>query len=171
MATNGTISLVVEVGFLENRDKANNMLSERAKEVTCHEWRELGFYYDSDEEKKKWRVIGAKKGLHRFSELLRQYAKNKGNREISEHENFGPYSYLEIGTWNEPEITEHWIAGPLESLMMLAETIDEAVIKHEIGQSFSLRQAFSPSSPYDLELEIRSENFDPVSEDPNFSNS
>ncbi|MUV15498.1 hypothetical protein [Noviluteimonas gilva] len=144
------------------------MLSDRAKVETRREWQELGFYYDRDDEIKSWRIVGAKSGLSKFADLIRRYAADERNQGVSEHEHFGPYSYLEIGTWDVPEITEHWIAGPLDRLRMLASTIDGLLATQRIGQRASLRSSFSPASPYDLEIDVRSEDFDPASEDPNF---
>lgn len=144
------------------------MLSERAKEVTRREWRELGFFYDRDDQEKKWKVIGARAGLRKFASLVRQYASDLRNEAISEHEHYGPYMYLEVGTWDVPQITDHWIAGPLDKLLALASTIEETIANQAVGERISLRPLFAPNSPYDLELEMRPKDFDPVSEDPNF---
>ena len=144
-----------------------SVLSEQAKVVARREWLDLGFYYIRDDENTKWRIIGSKDGLRKFAGILRRYASNDAYDFVSAHENFGPYSYLEIGTWDRAEITKHWIAGPQESLNSLASKIDELAADLAIDETLSLKEIFSPSSIYDLELEMRTDNFDPAAEDPN----
>lgn len=143
------------------------MLSDRAKEVTSREWRELGFFYDRDDQERKWRIVGAKAGLQKFAALVQRYASNEKNQAISEHEHFGPYSYLEVGTWDVPQITNHWIAGSLDQLHGLASAIKGVIENQSVGECISVRALFAPGSPYDLILEMRPDNFDPASEDPN----
>ncbi len=46
-----------------------------------------------------------------------EYASDPGNDYQSEHEHYGPYSYLEIMTWPEPSFDDHAIRGPLPDLM------------------------------------------------------
>jgi len=73
--------------------------------------------------------------------------------------------YLDIGTWSEPEITAHWIAGPLIAWESLAQLIEHTIPELALGGLAPLREAFSPRSPYDLVLELRGELFDPARED------
>ncbi len=73
--------------------------------------------------------------------------------------------YLEIGTWAEPEITDHWIAGPLPNLASLASLVESGVRELEVGATLSLRSAYAARSPYDLVLELRADDFDPAEED------
>ncbi len=76
------------------------MSDQRAKvdDATRREWRELGFFYDYDEKQACWRLVGAQAGLLKFCELLRQYADNPKNDKLSEHDHYGPYSYLKVMT-------------------------------------------------------------------------
>jgi len=142
------------------------MSSERVNEMARREWMDLGFYYDRDDSEKVWRILGTKVGLLKFCNLISTYAANSENDVISHHENFGPYSYLEIGTWNVPEITEHWIAGPLKQLMALASDIGVLVPNSVVGQKLLFRHKFSPQSSYELLLEIKDDDFSPITEDP-----
>lgn len=59
-------------------------------------WRELGFYYDFDERisVNQWRFYGSKNGLQNFVRLLDDYTNDPRNDSLSEHNHFGPYSYL-----------------------------------------------------------------------------
>lgn len=141
------------------------MASEAANKATRREWRELGFFYDRDDEAKAWRIIGNAAGLKAFAEAVQAYATDPKPDALSEHEHFGPYMYLEIGTWREPEITHHWIAGPRAALGALALEIERTIPELPIGGAVSLRQVFAPSAAYDLILERRAEPFDPAEED------
>jgi hypothetical protein len=84
---------------------------------------------------------------------------------MSEHVHLGPYMYLELGSWPEPQITDHWIAGPLPALRDLAHVVRSKVASAAVGAAFSVRDAFAPGSPYDLVLELRADGFDPAKED------
>lgn len=139
---------------------------QRLNEATRAEWRNLGFFYDREDTSRTWRIVGSVTGIRKFAREVREYALNPRNETLSEHQHFGPYMYLEIGTALRPEITDHWIAGPLQSLADLATLIDQAAERAQIGDSISLRQAFAPESTYDLVIEVRHEAFDPAREDP-----
>ena len=141
------------------------MASEASNRATQREWRELGFFYDRDDQAKAWRIVGTAAGLKAFAQLIHAYASDPKHDTLSEHEHFGPYMYLEIGTWSEPEITNHWIAGPRTALAALALEIESTVSTLPIGTVASVRQVFAPSSAYDLVLECRAEPFDPARED------
>lgn len=143
------------------------MPSNREEETTRAEWRNLGFFYDRDDASKIWRIVGSAAGLRKFADEIREYAQNPKNEATSAHRHFGPYMYLEIGTSHRPEITEHWIAGPLQSLAELATLVEEAATGAKVGDSVSLRHAFAPESDYDLAIELRRQGFDPSGEDPN----
>ena len=138
------------------------MPSEAVNESTRREWRELGFFYERDDAAKLWRIVGSAEGLRKFAKLLAAYASESKHAALSEHAHFGPYMYLEIGTWHEPEITDHWIAGPLSDLTSLAQYVQRSITSLRIGGSTSVRSAFAPESPYDLLLELRGEPFDPA---------
>ena len=141
------------------------MPSEKVNEATRAEWRELGFFYDRDDAEKRWRLVGSKTGLGRFANALSEFASDPRNAQKSEHVHFGPYMYLEIGSWPEPEITEHWIAGPLSALNRLSAEIRTRLTMANENEVLELRQSFSPKSPYELSLEVRGEQFDPARED------
>lgn len=141
------------------------MASAQINEVTQREWRELGFFYERDDEIREWRLQGSKAGLRRFSAAMRAYAADPRNDLMSEHEHFGPYKYLELGTCELSEITEHWIAGPLTAINKLADVVDVRLDAASIGDVIYLRTAFAPSSPYEFALEVRDAAFDPAKAD------
>jgi hypothetical protein len=140
--------------------------SETIDEATRREWRELGFFYDLDDEARAWRLVGSKAGLARFAAAIATFASDPRNSGPSEHEHLGPYMYLELGSWPKPEITDHWIAGPLAELHELSARISASLKVAKENEVLSFRDLYAPGSPYDLLLEVRSDEFDPAKEDP-----
>ena len=96
---------------------------------------------------------------------MRAYASDPRSREISEHVHLGPYLYLEIGTWHEPLLDKHWIAGPLPDLLRLAALVQDLTAAAEDGDIIRLREVYAPASPYDLVLDVRDATFDPAGAD------
>ncbi|WP_426112779.1 hypothetical protein [Massilia sp. PWRC2] len=141
------------------------MPSTTINEMTQREWRELGFFYDRDDDAKEWRLIGSKEGLQRFAHAMQKYVAKPGNDLISEHEHFGPYGYLEVGTWTTSEITDHWIAGSLGEIQRLALTVISRLNAVSVGDCIYLRAEFAPLSPYDLVLKVRDDLYDPAKAD------
>lgn len=141
------------------------MLSNEIHQMTQREWRELGFFYDRDDDIKEWRLQGSRAGLRKFATALRDYAAHPGHAALSEHKHLGPYCYLEIGTWSSPEITDHWIAGPLQDLQKLADSIDTHLISASAGDRICLRTLFAPSSSHELVLQVQDDDFDPAAAD------
>lgn len=141
------------------------MPSTEINEMTQREWRELGFFYDRDDEAKEWRLIGSKAGLRYFAHAIQKYAAQPCHELISEHQHFGPYGYLEIGTWTTSEITDHWIAGPLVEIQRLALAVIARLDTASLGDCLYLRREFAPLSPYDLVLEVREDSYDPAQAD------
>lgn len=93
-----------------------DMLRSEINEMTQREWREFGFFYDSDDDAKEWRLVGTKAGLRQFAHAMQKYAAKPSNDLISAHEHFGAYSYLALGTWATSEISDHWLAGSLKDI-------------------------------------------------------
>jgi hypothetical protein len=141
------------------------MPSEEVNEATRREWRELGFFYDRNDETKEWLIRGSRQGLLAFAKILEDYSRNPNRRTLSEHDHLGPYMYLEIGTWNSRVIDDHWIAGTQEDLAALAVLIREHLAKAQSGNLIQLREAYAPVSLYELVLEICGDDFDPAKAD------
>lgn len=130
------------------------------------EWRELGFFYDRDDQAKVWRLTGSRAGLLRFRDSLLEYTVDPVNSTQSEHEHYGPYMYLKVMTWPEAGFDGHAIRGRLADLARLAHIIEAKIAAAQPGSSISIRDEFSSTSPYALVLEIREDTFDPASADP-----
>ena len=141
------------------------MASEATDKATKQEWRELGFFYDRDDENRIWKLIGSRAGLLRFRDELLLYVANPKNALKSEHEHYGPYSYLEIMTWPEAGFDDHAIRGPLEDLTRLAKLIEAKVDTMCPGSTLQIREEFAAHSPYALLLEMRQDLFDPATAD------
>ena len=138
------------------------MPSSAVNEATRREWRKLGFYYERDDATRTWRLLGTRQGLLGFAALLKEYAGDENKRQMTEHEHFGPYWYLEVGTWSEPEITEHWIAGPLDAIAALADRVEGELSTAKCPAVLKFRDVYAPSSPYEFQIELQPDTFDPA---------
>ena len=130
------------------------------------EWRELGFFYDSDDQTKEWRLVGSRAGLLRFRDRLLGYASNPKNETVSEHEHYWPYGYLEVMTWPQAGMDSHAIRGTLTDLRRLATLIERAAASAQSGSVVRIREEYAVDGDYALVLEFRDDDFDPASADP-----
>ena len=142
------------------------MSPETLNEKLRSEWRELGFYYESDDQAKEWHLIGSRTGLLHFRDLLLRYVADPRNEMKSEHEHYGPYSYLEIMTWPEPGFDGHSIHGSLQDLRRLASIVEEKISGAQPGTTIRIADEYAEVSNYALILFVREDTFDPASADP-----
>jgi hypothetical protein len=142
------------------------MPSPQVNARTRTEWRDLGFFYDRDDVSRRWKLVGSKAGLGRFSELLLKYVADPRNARVSEHEHYGPYQYLKVMTWTEAMLDGHAISGTLEDLSRLSSIIDARLASGTTGQSLRVGSEYAPNSEYDLEIQIAADGFDPAAADP-----
>ncbi len=140
----------------------NAELDEQLRE----EWRDLGFFYDVDRAKKEWLLVGSRAGLLRFAERLRRYVEEAGRTAVSEHEHFWPYGYLEVMTSTKAGMDDHSIHGTIADLGRLADIIDRSIALVGPGSQVRLREEYAADSEYSLVLDVRVDDFDPVSADP-----
>ena len=141
------------------------MPSDATNRATRREWRELGLFYDRNDETRIWRLTGSRAGLLRFRDALLSYVANPRNVSNSEHEHYGPYSYLEIMTWPEAGFDGHAIRGPLEDLSRLARIVESKLKTSAPNSLIELREEFARGSPYTLVLDLREDGFDPSAAD------
>jgi len=139
--------------------------SEATDEATRREWRELGFYYEKDDQAKHWRFVGSRAGLMRFREALLAYVADERNRLDSEHEHYGPYMYLEVMTWPEAGIDGHSIHGTTDDLRRLAGLVKRALESTQPGDRFVIGPEYSPKGEYSMHFEVMEDGFDPVAAD------
>jgi hypothetical protein len=140
--------------------------SDATNRATKREWRELGFFYDRDDNTKVWRLIGSRAGLLRFRDALLSYVADPRNQMKSEHEHYGPYAYLEVMTWPEAGFDDHAIRGMLTDFTPLAKLVESKLAAARPGSSVLIREEFAPDSPYALVLDLREDGFDPATADP-----
>lgn len=141
-------------------------MDERLRESTRAEWRDLGFFYDRDDQSREWLIVGSRAGLRRFAAILRAYAADPTNAMTSEHEHYAPYMHLELMTWTEPGIDGHAIFGSLNELKRLASLVEARAARLRPGMSVRIREEYAQTSPYALVLQMREDSFDPASADP-----
>jgi hypothetical protein len=141
------------------------MPSDATNEMTKQEWRELGFFYDCDDQARVWTLTGSRTGLLRFRDALLSYVADPRRAQKSEHEHYGPYMYLVVTTWPEAGIDGHSIFGPLADLARLAKLVEAKLATAQPGSSFIIREEFAADSAYALALELQEEGFDPATAD------
>lgn len=141
-------------------ETAHRLVQER--QCLWQEWHDLGFHCFCDQAAQQWQLTGTHKGLLRFSDLLRTYAANPAKKVVGEHEHYDPHFCLEIGTWSEPQITDHWIAGRPEDLARLASIVESQLRSASPGDSILLREAYAPGSSCELVLMVKEDGFDPA---------
>jgi len=145
--------------------------SEATNRATREEWRELGFYYEIQEEPPCWRFIGSSAGLARFVALLDEYVRDSRNEVLAEHEHYGPYMYLKIQTAELPELDRQSIRGSLANLARLRDLIATGLNNLGPGQSFEVGPEYSESVQLPLRFEVRGAEFDPAAADPSLGES
>lgn len=129
------------------------------------EWRELGFYYDCDDELKQWRFTGSKQGLSNLIGYLFNYVNNPDKVGISEHIHLGPHQYLKIVTWHKPEINKNYIGGRLDDLKKLGQLFEQKVEGTDIGEVFIIGSDYAFGCDYIIKCLVMDESFDPSSLD------
>jgi len=140
--------------------------SEATNRATREEWRELGFYYATQEEPPGWLFVGSPTGLSKLVFLLDDYVQDSRNATLSEHEHYGPYMYLKVQTSEVPEIDSESIRGSLRDLARLRGLIAAELRTHGPGQSFVIGREYAESVRFPLRFEIREAGFDPATADP-----
>jgi hypothetical protein len=141
------------------------MPSDEVNKKTREEWRDLGFFYDGDDDAKVWKFIGSRKGLLTFPDTLRAYVADPRNALESEHEHYGPYMYLKVMTWPEAAFANDAIRGSLTDLARLAALVEAKLAGSQPGSAVRIHDEFAADSPYALVLEVREDGFDPATAD------
>ena len=142
------------------------MLSEESREQVRDSWNGLGFFYDRDDERHAWRVMGSRAGLLRFARLLERYADDPVHAKVSEHEHYGPYWYLEFMTGATPQIARHAIVGMPQDFRALAHTVVTIAGNAGVGDIVVIDQQFAQTNEYVLEIAVEADSFLPADADP-----
>lgn len=101
------------------------MMSGKIKELTKQEWRELGFYYERDDDEKLWKFVASKNEISLFVSLLNAFSNEFKELTEFEHEHYGPYFYLKIMLLDCPGINKNCIYGSYSDMIKLANLIEE----------------------------------------------
>ena len=141
-------------------------LSPDAAQDTREEWRDLGYYYVSDDVAKEWHLHGSASGLLGFVRSLESYAANPANAAVSEHEHLGPHMYLVLCTSPTAELNGSGIFGQNSDMLRLAHLVRNELRTSPVGQVLRLREQFASTAEYTLCLHVERDSFDPASLDP-----
>ncbi len=140
--------------------------SEATNQATRDEWRELGFYYVTQEEPPGWLLVGSVTGLSKLVSLLDDYVQDSRNATLSEHEHYGPYMYLKVQTSEAPQIDRQGIRGSQADIRRLRELIEAGLRVHGPGESFVIGSDYSQSVEFPLIFQVREAALDPAACDP-----
>lgn len=141
-------------------------LSPKVAEMTRREWRDLGFFYFSDDDAREWQLTGSRHGLLRFADRLDAYAADPRFFDQSEHDHFGPHMYLKIMTWPEAGIDGRSIHGTQEDIRRLAALVREKLSSARAGEVVSVCREYVADAEYRIVFRVREDSFDPAGEDP-----
>ena len=141
------------------------MSNDDSGERLRQEWRTLGFYYEFQDTKQQWRIVGSQAGLMRFCTILRAYAADASHAPLSEHEHYGPYAYLKIMTWHEATISPDAISGTLLDFLRLADTVADHIYISPPGKIFTVDAEYAGGNTASLCFAVREPDFDPASSD------
>jgi len=151
-------------------DPEDPVMSDKGDAALRTKWRELGFFAEfSDDEAKRWLIVGSADGLRRFCKLLRAYAADPRNEPLSEHEHCGPYGHLKLVTCSEPTFKRDGLYGRLDDFRRLADLIAGHLPRAVPGEIFEIDGAFSPNNEYALRVEVAPDEFDPPTRDRHLS--
>lgn len=131
------------------------------------EWNQLGFYYDFDDRisVNQWRIYGSISGLNKFAQFLFDYANNEANRQLSEHDHLGPYSYLKIMTSDKATLTEDYFTGTIDDIKCLSELISKKLSVKKAGQTFNIEKEYGVDNTVSVKFFIMDDSFEPYSMD------
>ena len=148
-------------------DRGRSLIPMDTITATIQEWRNLGFHYDRDDDRRTWKITGSVSGLSRFSDILRRFASDPRNDVLFEHEHYGPYGYLKIiNVPGEQGFNSNAIYAPRCEFAKLADLIDLRLANARPGASFDLSSDFAPDSEFELRLTVAPVDFDPGLFDP-----
>lgn len=134
-------------------------------ELNMKEWRDLGFYYEYDDEKHQWDFYGDKRGLMTLTTIIDEYMSFEENKELSEHIHLGPYQYLKVVTWKEPEINEQGLFGTFLDLNRFVNNFRDKVQLTSANDQFVVGEDYSNKSISRIVVHVMPDGFDPSSMD------
>jgi hypothetical protein len=100
--------------------------------------------------------------VRRLCSELRAYAHNPAHAPLSEHEHYGPYSYLEFVTWSEAKILEEGIHGRLDDFERLAGIVEAGLHSMAPGKELRIDSEYSKRNDSVLVIRLEADDFDPA---------
>lgn len=134
-------------------------------ELDKRAWKELGFYYEYNDEKREWHIYGDRMGLEKFGRAITAYCISPKNVVVSEHIHLGPYQYLKIVTWDEPRICDQGLFGSLEDLSRFTHIFETKLGLAKANDVFVIGEEYSETNTADLLVHVMETGFDPSSMD------
>lgn len=101
-------------------------LSALAAEATRQDWRELGFFYPSDDFGQVWHLHGSREGLGKFADRLESCARSSDVALNRGHEHLGPHCYLALTAWTHADIDRSGIRGQACDFERMAGLVRDA---------------------------------------------
>lgn len=84
------------------------------------------------------------------------------HKKLSEHEHFGPDSYLRVITWDAPIIKESGIYGSIRDIKRLSYILKEKLMNNPINMEVKIAKEYSNLNECYILLRIKSDNFGPA---------
>ena len=137
-------------------------LKGKVAKLTVEEWKELGFFYSSDDDKKRWDLYGSLSGVARLSEKLNSFLER--DEKFGEHEHFLPHWYLTIEYDETPDIKKRGILGRKLDFLKLRDYLNSISNNFSSQSCVSIHDCFEETS-YEMFFHIEDDDFDPSSMD------
>ena len=151
------------VGFSLNEASDVGALPRSYQRRDRNEWRALGFFYDYDDRRGNWLFRASRSGFAKLCFELRQYAIDSKHALTSQHEHYGPYSYLKFVMWSELKVTADGIYGASPDFIRLAKMIELQTANAPPGTEVELAGQYFANSDSTLVLRVEPDGFDPSS--------
>jgi hypothetical protein len=141
---------------------ADAVADDRIASLAREGWRELGFWYECDVNRKCWVFRADRKGVREFAAAVRQFLDEPESQQIGEHVHLGPYSNLRLMTATAPQVSWRGIAGRRADFERLAEEL-ERVAGGNANERQVLGEAWASGDSYRMILTVEEDGFDPAS--------
>lgn len=138
-------------------------LSPKLQEMTKEEWRELGFYYISDDDKGRWDLHGSVNGLSNLISLIESFLAQ--DEVLGKHEHLLPHWYLTFEFTKAGDVSKRGLVGSKRDFQALNSFLRKQFEEAQKGDVIDLHR-FYQSPSYKMFLHIHGDSFDPSSMDP-----
>ena len=137
-------------------------LSGKVADMTRNEWKELGFFYYSDDSEKRWDLYGSQSGIVRLSEEISDFISR--DEIFGEHQHLLPHWYLTIEYDEVPDINKRGIVGRKVDLLKVRDFLNSAQNNSSPRSCVAIHSCFDQTT-YKMYFHIEQDDFDPSSMD------